>query len=523
MNPKLKVWLPLLLSGTMVIGMVIGYRIHERMPGKPFFALDKSHPMQELMDVIQSKYVDEVNLRDLSDTAIQALLTRLDPHSVFIPAEELQQVNEEMAGQFFGIGIEFDIINDTLNVLTVLPDGPAAKAGLLAGDHLIKVNDSLVAGIQIKSDRIRQLLRGAFNSPVFLEIDRQGKRLKQEVKRGLIPIVSVDAAYMLNDTTAFIRLNRFTQNTYKEFMVALEKLVKNHPKALILDLRGNGGGILDEATAIADEFLDGDKLVTYTEGKHAPRKEYRCKKPGLFETGKLMILADEGSASASEILMGALQEWDRATIIGRRSFGKGLVQEQFELSDGSALRLTVARYYTPLGRSIQRPYAPGDKSAYYAEVYHRDSASQGIADSANQKIYRTRGGKQLRGGGGIAPDIFVAADSQGISTPVARFITHGKMTELAYHYYLNHKAELDKFKTASELAQGITVTEQTWKEWQPVFREDSLDIQMLSIADRQFIEKRFRPALARQIWRNTGFVQAANLDDPFIKAALNNK
>ncbi|MBI3884064.1 MAG: PDZ domain-containing protein, partial [Sphingobacteriales bacterium] len=323
MNKKLQVWLPLLFSITMIAGIYFGYSMRENMPNRTFFSLNKTHPIDEIMNLIEHQYVDEVKMAPLSDTAIIAMLSRLDPHSVFIPAEELQGVNEDLAGKFYGIGIEFNIFNDTIHVMSVLPDGPSFKAGILTGDKIIQVNDSIIAGKKITADGVRKLLRGDLDSKVTITIARNGKRRQYTIARDMIPVSSVDASYIIQDSTGYIRLNKFSQTTYREFMKALESLQKQGMKKLILDLRGNGGGVLDEATSIADEFLDGDRLITYTEGKHMPKKEYRCKRPGLFEEGELVVLADEGSASASEVLMGALQDWDRATIIGRRTFGKG--------------------------------------------------------------------------------------------------------------------------------------------------------------------------------------------------------
>ena len=281
------------------------------MPGKSFFFAEKRRPVQEIMDLIKNRYVDDVEIEKLADTAIQALLSKLDPHSAFIPAEELQQVNEDLAGKFFGIGIEFNIFNDTLNVINVLKDGPGFKAGLLTGDKFLKIDDSLVAGNKTDADAFRKMLRGERGTKVTITYLRNFGKKQATINRDAIPLTSIDASYMMTKEIGYIRLNKFSSVTYREFMESLEALNKAGLQKLILDLRGNGGGILDQAVEVADEFLAGDKLITYTEGKHVDKKEYRCRRNGQFEKGQLVVLADEGTASASEILIGALQDWDR--------------------------------------------------------------------------------------------------------------------------------------------------------------------------------------------------------------------
>ncbi len=370
-NRKLQVWLPALFAVVMVAGMAIGYKLRENtsMPG--FFKMADKSPMQEVLDLINMKYVDSVRIDTLGDKLIQNMLNKLDPHSIYITADQLNDVNDDLRGNFSGIGVEFQIFYDTVNVLNVIKDGPSDKAGLQVGDKIIRVNDTtLIAGKKLQPDNIRKLLRGERGSNVKVTVLRDKKLIPVVITRGAIPLPSVDVAYMLDSTTGFIHLSKFSETTYGEFMQSLEKLQAQGLKKLILDLRGNGGGFLNQAVNIADEFLDGSKMIVYTQGANVPKYEYHSKKEGFFEQGKLALLVDEGSASASEVLAGALQDWERATIIGRRTFGKGLVQEQFGLSDGSALRLTVARYYTPLGRNIQKPYNSGYEE-YEGEIYNR--------------------------------------------------------------------------------------------------------------------------------------------------------
>jgi carboxyl-terminal processing protease len=328
---------------------------------------------------------------------------------------------------------------------------------------------------------------------------------------------------MITNNTGYIRLNKFSSQTYREFMEALEALKKAGLQKLILDLRGNGGGILDEAVEIADEFLEGDKLITYTEGKHVEKKEYRCRRNGQFEQGTLVVLADEGTASASEILIGALQDWDRATVIGRRSFGKGLVQEQFDLSDHSALRLTIARYYTPIGRSIQRPYTNGGK-AYYDEISNRyhDGETQ-TADSIKNdtsKVFKTRAGKTVYGGGGITPDYFVALDTSGFSKNSAMIYGKGTIGSFAYHFYLQNIAALKNYKTPADFIKGFSFSEDHWKQFVMAADKDSVNISSLPEKEKTDLINRIKSTIARQLWRNEGFFEVMNTGDEAIKRSL---
>ncbi len=520
---KIQVWLPLLFSLTMIVGMYMGYKMRDSMPGKSFFFAEKRRPLQEIIDLIKSRYVDDVQIDALADTAIQAMLSKLDPHSVFIPAEELQQVNEELAGKFYGIGIEFNIFEDTLHVINILKDGPGYKAGLLTGDKFIKVDDSLVAGNKTKADDYRKLLRGDRGTKVTITFLRANNKKQVTITRDAIPLSSIDASYMMTKEIGYIRLNKFSSVTYHEFMKALEALKKAGLQKLVLDLRGNGGGILDEAVEIADEFLEGDKLITYTEGKHVDKKEYRCRRTGQFEKGALVVLADEGSASASEVLIGALQDWDRATIVGRRTFGKGLVQEQFDLSDKSALRLTIARYFTPVGRSIQRPYSNGGK-AYYDEISNRyhygETQSFDSIKNDTGKIYKTKNGKTVYGKGGITPDHFIAIDTAGFSKNSATIYVKNTISNFAYNFYLQNLPALKAFKTPSDFIKGFTFSEEHWKQFVQAAAKDSVNLSSASVKEKTDLSNRIRSSIARQLWRNEGFFEVMNTADEGIKKAL---
>ena len=520
---KYQVWLPLLFSLVMITGMYMGYRMRDTLPGRSFFYTEKPSSIREITDLLNNRYVDSVNVKTLTDTAIAAILSKLDPHSTFIPPNELRQINEEISGNFVGIGIEYNIISDSLNVVNVLPGGPSDKAGLKTGDILLFAGDSSISGHKISGERIRNMLRGNEGSTVKITLLRNGKKQQTEVARGNIPITSIDAAYMMNSNTGYLKLNKFSSKTYKEFMTALMPLKKRGMTNIVLDLRGNGGGVLDQAIEIADEFLDGDKLITFTEGLHSPKKEYRCRREGQFEKGKLAVLADEGTASASEVLMGALQDWDRATIIGRRSFGKGLVQEQYDLRDRSALRLTVARYFTPIGRSIQRSYKKGSK-LYYQEIANRYSDGEMItSDSVKNdtaKIYRSQGGKKLYANGGISPDYFIAADTSRLSLTTAKIYSRGTLNDFGYKYYKLHTSELMQYKTASQFIQSYNISENDWKYFESLAQEDSITVNAITTKEKKYIESVLKSSIARQLFRNAGFFEALNEKDKFIMKAL---
>lgn len=525
---KLQVWLPLLLSLCVVVGMFIGYRLRGNMPNRNIFFVEKQRPVQEVLDLIGKKYVDNVNLDSLGDLAIKSILDGLDPHSVFIPAVKLSEVNEGLEGVFFGIGIEFNILNDTVTTLRVLEGGPSEAAGIKPGDKILRVNDSLVAGNNTSAETLKNLIRGRGGSVVKLILLRLDHQIEKNVKRGPVKLSSIDASYMVNDTTGFIRINKFSENTYKEFMASMDKLNASGMKALILDLRDNGGGILTEAVHIADEFLSGNKLITYTEGAHSPKKEYRCDKPGVFEKGKLSVIINEGTASASEILAGALQDWERAEIVGRRSFGKGLVQEQYQLSDGSGLRLTVARYYTPLGRSIQRPYKNGNQ-AYYHEILDRFSTGEmESADSIShigQKVYKTSGGRVLYSNDGITPDLYVPLDTSELAKPVMRSLLNGSLDKFAINYFLENQSYFARLRNINDYVSHFHINDSTLRHFESLAKTDSVYFDLKNPQQAHQLALQIKQLTARLIWGTQGFFEVKNpTDSMFTKSlqALNN-
>lgn len=488
-----------------------------------FFDISSSSAIKEVIDLIRQNYVDPISTDSLTEDAIQAMLAHLDPHSVFIPAKYLQDVNEDLQGNFEGIGVEFQIIRDTVHVVSVLAEGPSAKAGLQVGDRFVRVGDSVVAGNDITSARIKKLLRGPGSSEVQITIWRDGNLKTVNITRGTIPLYSVDASYMIDDTTGFIHLNKFSGTSYEECMAAFESLAKQGMKRLIFDLRDNGGGILGEAVDISDEFLSENKLIVYTQGQKQPRVEYNCKRPGQFEKGKLIILVDEGSASASEVVAGAIQDWDRGTIVGRRTFGKGLVQEQFSLSGGSALRLTVARYYTPAGRSIQKPYEKG-RAAYNEEVFerfHNGEVSQPDTTAAPLgPAFKTKGGRTVYAGGGITPDVFVPYDTSGFTADVTPLFANQHFSKFIYNYYITNKAFFEGFKNAREFSQRFTADAGSWKALMNYVAANNIRLPELKGNDREEMGKRIKTWMARQIWGMPGFYEVNNVYDLTVQKAL---
>lgn len=522
-NKKLQVWLPLIFSLVMIAGMFFGYKLHQQTGSvKGFFTRDHRTSLQEALDLIKARYVDSVGIDSLQDDAMEGIMNHLDPHSVYIPASDLSEANEDIVGNFQGIGVEFNIFEDTVHILHVITNGPGDKAGLKIGDRIIRVNDSLIVSKTLPSADIKKMIRGEAGSKVKLTIYRNNTLQYFYVTRGTIPLPSRDAYYMMDASTGYLKINKFSETTYREFMEAMEALQAKGMKSLILDIRGNGGGLISQAVNIADEFLDGDKLIVYTEGTNTPRREYKASKQGVFEQGKLVVLVDELSASASEILAGALQDWDRATIVGRRTFGKGLVQEQYDLSDGSALRLTIARYFTPVGRSIQRPYNKG-KKIYMEDLLARYNNGEMMhADSfhVDKKLaFKTKNGRVVYGGGGIMPDVFVPIDSSLYTESITKLYLEGRFNNFVYHYYMSHLPLWEQFKTPAQFAAQYKNTDDAWKQLVQFAKKDSIDLSKVPAKDRKEVEDRIKSYLARFRWRTQGFYEVSNALDTIVQIA----
>lgn len=517
---KLQIWLPFLFGLTMAAGMFVGYKLKppKSAGGNLLPGFATSNSVQEVLNLLQYKYVDSVNVDSIDTRVILSAIQGLDPHTVYIPPEELPEANADLEGKFGGVGIEYQMIEDTLTVVYVVDDGPAAKAGIMAGDQFLLADGKPVSGQQISVTELRSRLRGKIGSRVSISYKRNNRVDSLTITRGIIPIPSLDAAIMLNDSVGYIRLNRFSENTYVEFMDAHAKLEKAGMRAMILDLRGNGGGILEEATKIADELLEDGVNIVSTKGLHVRGNNIKATKPGVFEAQQLMVLIDEQTASASEVLAGALQDNDRGVIMGSRSFGKGLVQEQFDLSNGGALRLTVARYFTPSGRSIQKPYTKG-RASYNHEIWERsDSAYR--ADSAAHQRFTTAGGKTVYDGGGITPDVAVSGTAIPASPQIAKLLEGNLLNETSFKLFKHNKDSIIQFKSARSYADSYSILPSDWKNLTDRAAADSIYVANIADSAKVFVTERLKALIARYLWRNEGYYQVLSANDAVIAKAL---
>ena len=454
-------YMPLIMALCVVLGVFIGTFYANHFSGNRLSIINSgSNKLNNLLHIIDDQYVDTVNVNDLVEKAMPQILAELDPHSVYIAAKDVQMANDDLRGSFSGVGIEFTIRQDTLHVQQVIGNGPAERAGVIAGDKVVMVDDKPFTGKTLTNEVAMHTLKGPKDTKVKLGILRYGEKKIRNivVTRGEIPTKSVTATYMLDDKTGYIRIKNFGENTYPELLIALAKLSQLDFQNLTIDLRGNTGGYLQSAVQIANEFLPKNKLIVYTQGRKSARQDYRSDGRGSYQHIPLVVLIDEGSASASEILAGAIQDNDRGTIIGRRSFGKGLVQQPIAFNDQSMIRLTIARYYSPSGRCIQKPYTAGDNKDYeedlLARYQHGEFFSQ---DSIKHKgpAYHTAIGRSVYGGGGITPDIFIAEDTTDVTSYYKQASMSGLIIQYAFEYTDENRGRLKEYKGMQELAEHL--------------------------------------------------------------------
>lgn len=475
---KIRIYLPLIISLTMIIGILLG-NLFAGMRVKSIISSEiskhslnnrsgfgvsqgiqlapKNDKISSALYYVLNDYVDTVSVGEINEDVIPAILENLDPHSVYIPAKEFQKYNEPLTGNFSGIGVQFNMTDDSVAIISTIPNGPSEIVGIMPGDRIIAVDDSIVAGVNMPSDDIVGMLKGRKGTSVRVKIFRRGEDqpIDFEIIRDDIPLYSVDVHYMIDDEIGYIKISQFAQTTYREFINAAEELKAQGMKKVILDLRSNGGGIMDAAINIADQFLQDGRLIVYTEGRSRPRRNEYATARGILKDDYVIILQDETSASASEILAGALQDNDCGMIVGRRSFGKGLVQEQMKFGDGSALRLTVAKYYTPTGRSIQKPYTE-DREDYYMDLHNRYIHGEfGNVDSihfSDSLKFVTPGGKIVYGGGGIMPDIFVPVDTSGITNYYNKVRALGLIYRFAFNYTDKNREAMSGMNSAEAIS-----------------------------------------------------------------------
>ncbi len=515
---------PLWMAICVVIGILIGSFYANHFSGNRLNIINSSgNKLNNLLHIIDDQYVDTVNINDLVEKAMPQILGELDPHSVYISARDGEIANDDLRGSFSGIGVEFTIRQDTIRVQNVISNGPAERAGVLAGDKIVEVDDSAFVGKKVTNTEAMHRLKGPKDTKVKLGIIRYGEKTIRHitVTRGEIPTKSVTASYMLDDETGYIKIKNFGENTYPELLIALAKLSQQRFSSLAIDLRGNTGGYLESAVQIANEFLKKGQLIVYTEGRRYPRQDYRADGRGSYQQIPLVVLVDEGSASASEILAGAIQDNDRGTIIGRRSFGKGLVQKPMEFSDHSMIRLTIARYYTPSGRCIQKPYADGEdyEGDWMNRYKHGEFFSQDSIKHTGP-AYHTNNGRTVYGGGGITPDIFVPEDTLGMTSYYKEATMTGLILQFAYTYTDENRAKLSEIEDVWEMERYLK-SQNTLEKFVAYADKNGLKRRNLMIQkSRKLLERFVNSRIIYNILSEQAWTEYLNQDDPAIIETL---
>jgi len=515
-------YLHILIGGIFALGILIG-SLSGSPSSKSFIAKKNTkEKLNKLIDFIDNEYVDEVNTDSIVSLTVNNILAKLDPHSVYIPPSEQAQIAETMKGDFVGIGINFYMFKDSVAVINPVKNGPSAKAGIKAGDRILYADKTKLFGRKLPNDSLFATLKGEAGSQIVLTVYRKSeqKKMKVTIKRDVIPLKSVDVALLLDKTTGYIKINRFAGTTFDEFKKGLTSLQKLGIKTLVIDLRDNGGGYMEEAIAIADEFLKDNQLIVFTKSTKEPTEKTYATEQGSFETGKVFVLINENSASASEILAGAIQDNDRGTIVGRRSFGKGLVQREMDFNDGSAVRLTIARYYTPTGRSIQKPYSKGNEEYFkesdsrflHGELYKKDSIK--VVDSLK---YKTKKGKVVYGGGGIVPDIFVPLEAEHGAENVSYLLQSGIVGHFVFEQLDKNRNAFAKL-TFEQFRSKIDGTDLYFNAFQKYLSQNGLEV---NLANYKVLVKRYVNAeFARQLYGDKYYYEMVLKDDVMVKAVL---
>ncbi len=530
-NKRINIYLPLLFALVLVIGVFLGINLDFHSPVKKsdnkFFSISfESHnKINNILNYIYESYVDAIDQKELEEQSINSILKSLDPHSSYIPASEYREITDPLMGKFEGIGIEFNMINDTAMIINPIPGGPSEKIGLMAGDRIVKVEDENIAGVNIPSAEVVNMLKGEKGTKVNVTVYRRGidDLLEFTITRDEIPSYSLDIAYMVDESIGYIKLSRFSATTHDEFRSALKKLKSEGMSDMVLDLRGNQGGFMDVAIEIADELLEPRNLIVYTDGNRRSRSYAYAKRNGIFEYQPLIILIDEWSASASEIIAGAVQDNDRGLIVGRRSFGKGLVQEQVQFGDGSALRLTVARYYTPTGRSIQSPYEAGDLEDYFSNFFDRlmqEEPSENDTLIHDSLKFETPAGRIVYGGGGITPDRIVPLTSNESTKFFNSLINRGLIYRFAFDYADRNRQKITEYENAEGYINRFTIDNKIFDKFIVFIDENGIKHEPSDIEkSRELIKNHLKAYVGRNIFGNDAFFPVFHKKDTaFIEA-----
>ena len=516
-------------TGIIVVTCLLGIFIGTQIAGNKNTIIinNADNKLHEMLDIIETNYVDSTDMDSIIEQCLPKIISELDPHSVYIPKQDVEVTNSDLQSSFSGIGIRFTIQEDTIHISDVIRGGPSEKVGILAGDRIIKVNDTLFVGKDVcTNETAMKKLKGPKGSFVKIGVERHGEKelLDFNIRRDEIPVESIEAIYMINDKWGYVQVERFAENTFAEFIHALAMFISNNAQGIIIDLRGNGGGYMGVAIEMANQFLGKDEIIVYTEGEHSAKHVERANGYGMFQKTPLVILVDETSASASEIIAGTIQDNDRGTIIGRRTFGKGLVQQPFEFNDGSMMRLTIARYHTPSGRCIQKPYKKGDKEEYEKDLLDRYNRGEFFSQDSihqNEELkYRTCKGRTVYGGGGIMPDIFVSSDTTDMTSYSQEVYARGLISRYALQYSNNNRHILSKYSGYRELVSYL--------ETQPILDDFVEYATKKGLKRRNNLIAKSKKVLTRSLYSNIIYqiqgmlehVKYINLEDPTVQKAI---